>query len=62
MNLIELHKKILEVREQVSDLYHEICYKDEAELEDLEFSVNGSLNELHMAVEIIEELIDEECA
>jgi len=60
--MIDLHKKILEVREQVSELYHEVCHKDRPELEDLELAINGALNELHMAVEIAEEIIDEECA
>jgi len=62
MNLIELHAKILAVREQVNELYHEICHKDEAELEDLELAVCGAVNELHTAVEICETLIDEECS
>jgi hypothetical protein len=63
--MIDLHKKILAAREQVNELYHEVCEMGNlygAELEDLELSVCGSLNELHMAVEIVEDLIDEECA
>jgi hypothetical protein len=60
--MIDLHKKILAAREQVSELYHEVCGMDQIELEDLELSLCGSLNELHMALEIVEDLIDEECA
>jgi hypothetical protein len=65
MNLIELHAKILEVREQVSELYHKVCEMGNLygeDLADLELSVCGSLNELHGAVENVEYLIDEECA
>ena len=60
--MIDLHKKILAVREQVDELYHEICFRDDPNLADLELSINDALNELHMAVEIADELIDEECA
>jgi hypothetical protein len=60
--MIDLHKRILTAREQVGELYHEVCGMDQIELEDLELSLCGSLNELHMAVEIVEDLIDEECA
>jgi hypothetical protein len=63
--MIELHKKILALREQVSELYHEVCEMGNLygeDLADLELSVCGSLNELHMAVEIVEDLIDEECS
>ena len=60
--MIDLHKKILEARELVDDLYHEITYLDQAKLEDLELTINGALNELLQAVELIEEIIDQECA
>ena len=60
--MIDLHQKIIAVREQVSEIYHEICAQDCSDLEDLELSICGALNELHMAVEIIEDSIDEECA
>jgi hypothetical protein len=60
--MIDLHQRIIAVREQVSELYHEVCGMDQIELEDLELSLCGSLNELHMAVEIVEDLIDQECA
>ena len=60
--MIDLHQRIIAVREQVSDLYHEICFLDNPNLADLELTINDALNELHMAVEIADDLIDEECA
>jgi len=60
--MIDLHQRILAVREQVSEIYHEVCARDRGDLEDLELSIGGALNELHMAVEIADDLIDEECA
>lgn len=56
----DLQRKILAARESADELYHEICHLDRAELEDLELTILGALNELNTAVEIIEEMIDEE--
>ena len=60
--LIDLHKKILATKEQVDTLYHEICELGNLrpELGDVELFVCGGVNELTEAVDIIEEMIDEE--
>lgn len=60
--MIVLHKKILMARELVDEIYHEITHLDQAKLEDLELAINGALNEIHQAIELIEEMIDQECA
>jgi len=60
--MINLHKKTLAARELVDELYHEICHRDQADLEDLELAIGGALSELHQAVELIEEMIDQESA
>jgi hypothetical protein len=61
-NLIHLHKKVLAEKEQVDTLYHEICHLDRPEMEDLELTILGALNNLMIAAELIEEMIEEECA
>lgn len=61
-HLIDLHKKVLAEKEQVDTLYHEICHLDRPEMEDLELAILDALNNLLIAAELIEELIDEECA
>jgi len=60
--MIELHKKILALREQICDLYEEVCDKNLPEAEDLEEAVNEAIHDLNIALEKCEELINEECA
>jgi len=58
-NLIDLHKKILAIKDPVDDLYHEICYLDRPEMEDVELAILDALNNLLIAAELVEEMIEE---
>ena len=51
----EFKDKIKALLDQADTLYHEVCHADNPDLEDLELSLCGAVNELAQALEIMEE-------